>query len=351
MFAEKHYPETMPPGELDAYLARGWYRMGQSIFTTHFLCFGRSFYSAIWVRLALEGYQFSRSLRRIIRRNQARFRTEFRQASITAEKEKLYAKYRATFSGMLAPSLRDSLLDGDERNIYNTFEVAVYEGSKLVALSYFDLGANSAASIMGIYDPGHNNYSLGIYTMLMEIAFCMDNQLEYFYPGYVVPGYPRFDYKLRIGDVAWFDLSSGNWLPFCELAEEELPMRKMERKLQEMQQYLSHLGRRCKKMYYPLFEANLFGFWNAAYFEYPVFLLCQRAEKTSGFLAVTYSPIDNNFQLIQASLFDDMQFYFNDAYMGSFDRRSNFMEIMVIDKIIAYSEDPREIAETIKKLT
>ena len=60
-FAEKHYPELLLPEELDAYLARGWYRMGQSIFTTHFLCFGEQFYSAVWVRLQLNDHSFSKS--------------------------------------------------------------------------------------------------------------------------------------------------------------------------------------------------------------------------------------------------------------------------------------------------
>ena len=350
IFADKHYPsEAMSPEALDAYLAKGWYRMGQTIFTTHFLCFGRTFYSAIWVRLPLEGYQFSRSLRRIIRRNQNRFRTEFRQASITPEKEALYQQYKSTFPGMLAPTLRDSLLDGDDFNIYNTYEVAVYDGSKLAALSYFDLGANSAASITGIYSPEYNNFSLGIYTMLMEIAFCMDNQLDFFYPGYVVPGYPRFDYKLRIGDVSYFDLRTDSWLPFRTLDSENTPIHTMERRLQELQQFLLFQGIRCQKMYYPLFEANLFGFWHADYFDYPVFLLCSPPEKASNFRAVVFSPQDNAFQLLQTALFDDLQFYFNETYMDSFDKRFNFLEIMVIEQVIESSGSPGEIAEALKR--
>lgn len=347
MFAEKHYPETMLPEELDAYLAKGWYRMGQTIFTTHYLCFGRTFYSAIWVRLALEGHSFSKSLRRIIRRNQERFRTELRPASITPEKEKLYSKYRAYFSGMLAPTLRDSLLDGDEFNIYNTFEVAVYDGHRLAGLSYFDLGAESAASITGIYDPVYQKYSIGIYTMLMEIVFCQQTGLKYFYPGYVVPGYPRFDYKLRIGDVTYFDLSTDSWKPFRELDEEEIPIRRMERKLNELQQYLLHRGISCRKLHYPLFEANLFGFWQASYFDYPIFLLCSQEENTSNYTLVVFSPVENKYQLIQASLFDDMQFYFNDAYMGSFDKRFHFLDILAVEKIVSSSDSASAIAEAL----
>ena len=92
MFAEKHYPEILRPEELDTYLERGWYRMGQTIFTTHFLCFGEHFYSAIWVRLPLKDYRFRKKLRKVIRRNTRQFKTDFRRAFLDRERERLYQK-------------------------------------------------------------------------------------------------------------------------------------------------------------------------------------------------------------------------------------------------------------------
>ena len=62
-FAEKHYPEVLLPEDLDAYLEKGWYRMGQTIFTTHFLCFDKGFFSAIWVRLDLQNFSFNKRQR------------------------------------------------------------------------------------------------------------------------------------------------------------------------------------------------------------------------------------------------------------------------------------------------
>lgn len=346
MFAEKHYPEVMAPEELDAYLAKGWYRMGQTIFTTHFLCFSRVFYSAIWVRLPLQGYQFRKSLRRAIRRNQQRFRTMAGPASINPEKESLYRRYKASFPGVLAPSLKDSLLDGEEVNIYNTHEVAVYDGGKLAALSFFDLGRHSAASITGIYDPAYNRHSLGFYTMLMEIEYCLRYGLKFFYPGYVVPGYSRFDYKLRIGreeELQYYDLRSEEWLPYARLASVEAPLRKMESRLEEMQQFLLQNNLWCKKLYYPLFEANLFGFWQAHYFDYPVFLLCSPRQNANKFLMAVFDPREDNFLLLRCALFDDLQFYFNEAYTDSFNPRKNFLELVIIEEVLARSPHPAEI--------
>ena len=54
MFAQIEYPKNLLPEELDKYLASGWFRMRQTIFTTNFLHFNQQFYSAIWLRVALE---------------------------------------------------------------------------------------------------------------------------------------------------------------------------------------------------------------------------------------------------------------------------------------------------------
>ncbi|MBA4056534.1 MAG: arginyl-tRNA--protein arginylyltransferase, partial [Marivirga sp.] len=53
MFAQVHSPEKLLPRELDAYLEQGWFRMGQTIFTTNFLNFKNEFYSALWLRIML----------------------------------------------------------------------------------------------------------------------------------------------------------------------------------------------------------------------------------------------------------------------------------------------------------
>ena len=73
--------------------------MGQTIFTTHFLCFGKQFYSAIWIRLELENYIFRKRvcLRKLIRQNSDQFRVSVNKGIINNEKEQLYQKYRRKF--------------------------------------------------------------------------------------------------------------------------------------------------------------------------------------------------------------------------------------------------------------
>lgn len=350
MFAEKHHPDKLSPKELDDYLARGWYRMGQTIFTTHFLCFGNRFYAAIWVRLPLAGYQFSKSLRKIIRRNSAHFQTTIAPAAITLEKEELYQTYRYSFPGMLSPSLQDSLLDGGDHNVYNTFEVTIREGDKLVACSFFDTGQDSAASILGFYDPAYSAYSLGLYTMLEEINFCRYRGMPFYYPGYVVPGYHRFDYKLRIGAVEYFDVADRHWKPYSELPAGRTPLSEMEEKLALMNLLLkAHLlPSRC--MHYPLFEANLFGFWSAAYLEYPVFLLCVAPPRDAGYVIVVYDVRDGRYKLIRCVPFDDVGFYLNDTFLQNFSPEHFFTELIIVEEVLLQSANPEFIALALHKL-
>ncbi len=347
-FAEKHYPEVLLPEELDAYLDRGWYRMGQTIFTTHFLCFGEQFYSAIWVRLQLQGHQFTKSQRKLLRRNGHRFKVEVKPAGLDREKELLFQRYKKQFSGILAPSLRESLLDGEDYNVFNTLEIQIRDEDKLVGLSFFDLGQHSAASIMGIYDPDYDRYSLGYYSMLLEIYFCLQQGLQLYYPGYIVPGYQRFDYKLRIGEVDFLDLHTLAWYPYGDLQPQRIPIEQMRLKLDSLHTQLEQAGYTTKLLHYPLFEANLFGFWNAPYLDYPVLIRCQpKTVAHEGFFVVVFDIREQAYLLMRCAPFDDLQFYFNDAYAGSFNRDLYFMELTVVEKVILRSTDAAEMAEAV----
>lgn len=349
-FAEKHYPEILLPEELDAYLDRGWYRMGQTIFTTHFLCFNEQFYSAIWVRLPLEGFRFRKGQRKLMRKNGERFTIQILPASLNREKELLYQRYKAYFPGTLAPSLRESLLDGEDYNVFNTLEIQILDGEKLVGLSFFDIGKESAASIMGIYDPDYQSFSLGYYSMLLEMTFCQQQQIRFYYPGYVVPGYQRFDYKLRIGEVDYLDLQSLQWKPYAELSPEQIPIQQMRHRLEELKNHLAKTGISSAVLHYPLFEANLFGFWNAPYLDYPVVLELKPESATNGiFHLVVFDIRELRYHWLRCTPFDDLQFYFNEAYTDAFQATKFFMELTIIEQVIARSETPEEMSYLIER--
>ncbi|MDV7400569.1 hypothetical protein RZS08_54640, partial [Arthrospira platensis SPKY1] len=103
-------------------------------------------------------------------------------------------------------------------------------------------------------------------------SFGLENGFSYYYPGYIVPGYPKFDYKTRIGDVECFDEKTQTWLPKADYPFDDLPTDRMARRLREVKQYLSQWNLPGRIVLYPPYEANLIGYWILDYLEYPMLL-------------------------------------------------------------------------------
>jgi arginine-tRNA-protein transferase len=277
MFSRIRYPEALSHEELDTYLAAGWRCMGQAIYTSHFMFFpptdGKEVYSTLPTRLPLEGYQYSKSLRKLYRRTHRRFRvTSGSKAVFDAQRKEVNRKYALLQPDKAINDPRDLLDNGRGSTAFDTREVLIYDESQLVAFSYFALGREGIYSKQGIYDPDYHRYSLGFFTMLEEIAFAQSLGLKYFYPGYVVPGYEEFDYKKRIGPLDYYDLPSDSWKPLDSLLPAEVPITKMRRRLEELQQQLKQQGLQSHLMSYRFFDIRFYNNRPYPFMEFPLLL-------------------------------------------------------------------------------
>jgi arginyl-tRNA--protein-N-Asp/Glu arginylyltransferase len=251
MFTNCHYPSHLSPKELDRYLARGWFRMGQTIFTCFFLDIEEGIFPTIWLRQDLRGYHFKKSHRRLMRKVARNFRVAVGPIELTEEKDELFHLHKVRFEGPVSPSLADSLLDGAPRSIYDTWEVTVYDGDKLIAASYFDRGEESIASIKGMFHPDYASYSLGFYTMLKEMEYARDQGYHFFYPGYFVVDYSKFDYKLRIGQLDYYDSLEDQWLPMAEYRKEQLAAVILKQKMRSLEEELNELDIYNELLFFP----------------------------------------------------------------------------------------------------
>jgi arginyl-tRNA--protein-N-Asp/Glu arginylyltransferase len=347
MFTEKHYLERIPSHLLDAYLERGWYRMGQAIFTCRFLLFEGKLFSSVWIRLPLQAYQFRKSLRKLHRKVHRDFRVVTSAGTITAEQEELYQLYRRQFPGRLAPTLRMSLLDDTENNIFETRKIEVYDGDQLIAFSFFDLGKKSLASILGVYHPDYQKYSLGFFTLLEEIQYGLDQGFQYFYPGYIVPGYSRFDYKSRIGEVECYDERSDTWIHETNFNFQQLPPVILNDKLQAAQQALAELNFDSKILLYPPYEANLIGYWVLDYLEYPLILQCGSDLAGVVQLIATYDHLKEKYRLFYCSNYDDLSEFFLGAQML---RKSTYpvqLGLLIKEETILETDSVTELAKAV----
>jgi leucyl-tRNA---protein transferase len=297
MFAEAHFPKYLNPETLDQYLEQGWFRMGQTIFTTNFLNLRDEFYSAIWLRILLSEFSEDKRQKKLMKMN-AGFDMEIRPASITAEKELLFSKYKRAISFDASPSLQHLMFGHETYNIYNTFEVNLFDRGHLIACGFFDIGKKSAAGITSFYDPDFKKYSLGKFLIYLKINHCKALGLQYFYPGYFAPGYVLFDYKLQMGTAAleYFQLTSNTWVSIKNFLPVNSPLQVMYGKLQALRGVLSG---QIELRKYAYFEANLLAeLEGMSLFDYPIFLLISE-KSPGGIIVAVYNVIDSRYSLIR----------------------------------------------------
>jgi len=280
--------------ELDQYLEKGWYRMGLSIFTTQYLVFDKKIYSAIWLRLPIFGYKLSKSRRKLINKIEKRFTVKITNAQITEEKELLFEEYKLNFKGDLFSSLRMYMQDNENFNIYNTKECCIYDEGKLIAFSFFDIGEKSSAGILAAYNHNYANYSLGIYTMLKEILFCKDANLEYYYPGYFVPDYKRFDYKCNLGVTEYFNYYSKSWLPLQSFTPNQNLAINLQTRVLHLYEQIKQKGANTFIILYKCWELGDFCNNEGQIYNHPIFLLC---EKNGLYYVAEYCPLKDCYRL------------------------------------------------------
>ena len=213
-------PDFLSPSDLDQLLSMGWYRMHQNIFTTSHLRIEVELYRVYWLRYPLAEISERPSHRRIRKRNQSFHHTIEDLIEIQPFQEELYSRYRASIDFQGALSIEQCLFgdNGLGRNIFQTKCISVYDHYKLIGCGYFDLGNIAGTSILHFFDPDYKSRSLGKYLMLLTMDFLNSSGCTFYYPGYLVSGIPKMDYKLFIGKEAtqYFEPESKTWKRFEE---------------------------------------------------------------------------------------------------------------------------------------
>lgn len=218
-FFDSYKPDrVIPPEGIDRLLELGWYRMHQGIFTCSHVNLG-GIYPVHWLRFAIAIIE-ERATHRRIRKKNAAFThqiEDFNPNSIRVDHQLLHARYRASIDFDGANSIEESLLGEaySGLNVFNTKCISIFYRDKLIAGGYFDIGRNSAASILHFFDPDFSKHSLGKYLILLTIDYLKQHGFTWYYPGYIVEGMPKMDYKLFLGkEVEYFDPEVIQWEKF-----------------------------------------------------------------------------------------------------------------------------------------
>lgn len=211
---EQFEAEKLSPEEFDLLLARGWRHFGTNFFRYNIGFFGFDIRRVLPLRIRLANFSLSKSQRRVMRKN-SELETFIRPTEITDEAIDLFERHKRRFTTGVPDSIYDFLSRDPAHSPCTSNEIAVYLKREFVAVSYFDVGGRSISGTYAMFEPTEKARSLGIFTMLKEIEFAIENKMEFYYQGYAYEGESFYDYKKRFRGTEIFDWKEG-WEPFEE---------------------------------------------------------------------------------------------------------------------------------------
>ena len=301
---EVEIPDAISAATLDRRMAEGWFRTGPVFFRADMICLEESIQGLVHVRLPLTDDAPSRSRRRLLRRNRERFRVEVGPAQVDSARRHLYEATKPRFMSFVSSDVEPLVL-GDGREVFDTRECAVYDADRLVAVSYFDVGAESVASQLALHDPEYARDSLGFYTLLEEIEYSREIGARFFYPGYVIPGIPSFDYKLRIGAVQY--LEGSRWRRRAEAPRRVPGADRYARRIRALERALTREGVEFQARFYPAFWIGYLRWTDSVPFLCGmIHLRLRTADERGGLLLIEYSPDEAEFLLCRARVAEEI---------------------------------------------
>lgn len=153
------------------------------------------------VRVDVLGFEISKSLRRVLRKNEKTKIYYSRPIADEAHVE-LFKKYHKHMSikrewkyyDIDLIKYYDLYISGYE---YFGKEISYYVGEKLVCVDLIDIVDDGISSIYCYYDPDFSNLNLGKFSLLKEIDIAKQLGLRWIYLGYHVKGCQSLEYKAK----------------------------------------------------------------------------------------------------------------------------------------------------------
>ncbi len=300
MLVNYYFPFSLSAYRLDKYLASGWFRNCNMLFKAKVLCLDGQLNNVINIRLDIKKQDdFTKKQKKIYALAKNSFTIKIQNAIITPEKEKLYLNHQARFKGYIYKTLSQFLFgeSPSRLNIYNTKEICVYDGEQLVAFSFFDLGKQSIASILCVFDSQYSKYSLGHFTMMEEITYAKEHAFKYYYPGYILDQSNTFDYKLKMGKFDYYD--GGKWRSYESIKYENLDGNLIIGRLKEYESKLIKENIEHKWKYYPYFSLGYFQDIIHPFVKSPIHLVLEEDKDEGRYKIVEYDIETDYFNITE----------------------------------------------------
>lgn len=211
---EKFPIPQLSPAVFDKYMEKGWRFLGEIMLRHNALMYKDEFTLTVPLRIRLDGFSFSKSQAKVLRTHREYFKFQIAPIEVTSEKNQLFLRHCNRFefgnhytdlSTFITPKSRFLPVQG--------WEIEVYDQSDLVACSYIHLGEHSICATYCFFDPDYTQFSLGNFTMFLEIELAMRLKKQWYYVGYAHQTPSQFDYKYNFNNLESMDWVTEQWVP------------------------------------------------------------------------------------------------------------------------------------------
>ena len=166
--------------------------------------------ACISCRVSVNEVQFSRSQRRILKRNEALSVVEQTDLNSAAAFD-LYRRYvdKRHQGGDMFPATDEQFEAFIKTKTVDTRFFLFYEDQRLIAVSVVDFLEHGLSAVYTFFEPDLPQRSLGNYVILRQISKCRELGLPHLYLGYWIKGCDNMEYKSKFQPMEF--LIDGHW--------------------------------------------------------------------------------------------------------------------------------------------
>lgn len=218
--------ERATPMMMDAFWADGWRHFGKTFFRDYYNIHGKRLVRVLPLRIELSRFKMTRDQRRLTKRN-SELKILFRPIVIGDEHMELFKRHAERFSENRPPSLYSFMSLSPVLVPCSSLMCEIRENGRLLAASFFDVGAEAISSIYAMFEPDESHRSLGHLTLLSEINYALHHHKRFVYTGYAHTISSYYDYKKRYRGTEFYDWRS-KWIPMSDFRDDLFPTHRYE---------------------------------------------------------------------------------------------------------------------------
>ena len=163
------------------------------------------------VRILVDNYSFSKSNKRILRKNKNVRRYECAPLA-TEDQYELFSKYlnqRHSGGGMSEMDSFEFSSMIEESNVHTKIYEYYDSNDKLIAVAITDIISDGLSMVYSFFDVSFSKNSLGKFMILDHIEIAKEIGLKHLYLGYLIEDSPKMRYKAQFFPIEYF--ANGKW--------------------------------------------------------------------------------------------------------------------------------------------